>query len=95
VIYLYITLRRLLSSVLIIFSGAALTVRPGNEKEHGLGQSTNNTRRSSSTSLPLSDQRRTILSEAGLNRTVARIEHTTEHFNGILIQSDPQVAKFV
>ncbi|KAI9552237.1 hypothetical protein GHT06_022596 [Daphnia sinensis] len=50
--------------------------------ENGLGPSTNNTRRTSSTSLPVSDQRRTILSEAGLNRIVARTKHTTERFNG-------------
>ncbi|KZR95959.1 Uncharacterized protein APZ42_009969, partial [Daphnia magna] len=54
----------------------------------GLGPSTNNTRRTSSTSLPVSDQRRTILSEAGLNRIVARTKHTTERFNGADLMSN-------
>ncbi|KZS10743.1 Uncharacterized protein APZ42_024714 [Daphnia magna] len=72
-----------------LIQGAALTFRPGNEMENGLGPSTNNTRRTSSTSLPVSDQRRTFFSEAELNRIVARTKHTTERFNGILIPSDP------
>ncbi|KZS03459.1 Uncharacterized protein APZ42_033800 [Daphnia magna] len=38
--------------------------------------------------LPVSDQRRTILSEAGLNRIVARIKHTTERFNGADLMSN-------
>lgn len=71
-----------------LIQGAALTVRPGNEMENGLGPSTNNTRRTSSTSLPVSDQRRTILSEAGLNRIVARTKHTTERFNGADLMSN-------
>jgi hypothetical protein len=65
--------------------------------ENGLVPSINNTRRTSSTSLPVSDQRRTILSEAGLNHKVARTIHTTERFNGISIQlyPPPKVATFV
>ncbi|XP_032778438.1 uncharacterized protein LOC116917173 isoform X2 [Daphnia magna] len=71
-----------------LIQGAALTVRPGNEMENGLGPSTNNTRRTSSTSLPVSDQRRTILSEAGLNRIVARTKPMTERFNGADLMSN-------
>jgi hypothetical protein len=33
--------------------------------------------------------KRNIVSEAELNRILARIKDTTERFNGILIQSDP------